>query len=117
MVLVEAKRGPRGQGWWGAAIMAARREPLLGAECARGLAGGRATTLFPGGRSELSFDCRHLWLWGAVTALGVGGRGRATEGAAQGDRGALPGPPTQREVETKEGNGQRRSKPAKRLQA
>ena len=29
-MLVEAKRGPRGQGWWGAAIMAPRREPLLG---------------------------------------------------------------------------------------
>lgn len=112
-MLVEAKRGPRGQGWWGAAIMAARREPLLGANVQGAWLGAGQPLCFqerqgsPSTAGTCGFRCSHR---------SGGGREReGSRGPRRGQRSALPGPPHSREWRPRRPNGQRRPKPTKRL--
>lgn len=98
MVLVEAKRGPRGQGWWGAAIMAARREPLLGANVQGAWLGAGQPLCFqerqgsPSTAGTCGFRCSHRSGGGRERG---GSRGPGTEVFA-------PRASTQPGVETKE---------------
>lgn len=80
MVLVEARGGPRGRGWWGAAIMAARVS-LCSARMCKGPGQGQGNHSVSR-RGRLSFDCKGTCGFGCSHRSGEWeGRGRAAEGA------------------------------------